>query len=302
MNKRTFQKFFIYKPISYFRGQVLSPLFNSNDDNKISLQQKPYHLMKYIQSKIYNYDNKKVDIFIVGAQKAGTTALHNFLIQHPQIISSYFKEVHYFDYERYFNSMKDRNNFSHYRAMYPTNINDNHLMIDSTPSYIFKDYIINRVHKYNPNAKIIAILRNPIKRAHSQYNHQRSLFGVVESFEECLRKEDCLDSNIKFSRNYSYVSRGMYYNQVKALFRLFKKENISILFSKDLKQNTDETLKEVFKFIGIKNIQVSKKIDTNSREYPTMKEETRQMLIEKFKPDIIKLEHLLDLDLSRWLK
>jgi hypothetical protein len=74
------------------------------------------------------------------------------------------------------------------------------------------------------------------------------------------------------------------------------------LFSKDLKQNTDETLKEVFKFIGIKNIHVSKKIDTNSREYPTMKEETRQMLIEKFKPDIIKLEHLLDLDLSRWLK
>ena len=89
-------------PLAYIRSQIIYPIFNNDQRKRTHFRNKLVHLKAFLLSKISTYDNKKIDIFIVGGQKCGTTALHNYLIQNPRINQGLTKELHYFDYEPYF--------------------------------------------------------------------------------------------------------------------------------------------------------------------------------------------------------
>src|ERR1041384_7789414 len=115
------------------------------------------------------------DFIIIGAQKAGTSSLFFYLAQHPQLVGSFIKEVHFFD-----GGMKPGiDNFAKgepwYRAHFPLrkDLGPTHKTFEASPCYIFNPLAPIRIHDLLPDVKIVALLRNPVDRAISQYFQER---------------------------------------------------------------------------------------------------------------------------------
>ena len=133
------------------------------------------------------------DFVVIGSTKSGTTSLHYYLIQHPNIISE--RNVHFFEYMQ-------TNSIEWYRAHFPTKAYKNFKKIirkeklivgEQTATYIFHPLIPKRVHATIPNAKLIVVLRNPVDRAFSNYQHQVREGIEKRTFEDAIKSE--LNSN-----------------------------------------------------------------------------------------------------------
>ena len=246
-NRPFFVNKYILPPILYVRSQILYPLFNYNEATRLNFRVKIVHLIAYIKSKVFSFNNKKVDVFIVGGQKCGTTALHNYLIKHPKIISGKIKELHFFDYEPYFDKENIIKSPMHLRALFQRKIPEDSILIDSTPNYSWWENSINRIYNYNKNAKLIFIMRNPVQRALSHWNMQYDLKISLKSFRDSYNQELRGDT----SRELSYISRGFYSKQIKKMFNNFGRKNVHILESKDLKENTNNELLKISNFLNI---------------------------------------------------
>jgi len=171
------------------------------------------------------------DFIGIGAQRAGTTRLYEFFKQHPEIcMPRHRKEVHYFD--RYYNKGE-----RWYRSLF-----DNckgKTTGEITPAYIYDERCAERIHKVRPDVKLIAVLRNPVERAYSQFK-----FTVREK---------------KYSGSFSYfigsyedaVKRGLYYEQISRYLGYFPKESLKILLFEDMVANPVKQLSEVFAFLGV---------------------------------------------------
>ncbi len=298
-NRPFFVNKYILPPILYVRSQILYPLFNYNDRTRTNFRVKIVHLIAYIKSKVFSFNNKKVDVFIVGGQKCGTTALHNYLIKHPKIISGKIKELHFFDYEPYFDKENIIKSPMHLRALFQRKIPEDSILIDSTPNYSWWENSINRIYNYNKNAKLIFIMRNPVQRALSHWNMQYDLKISLKSFRDSYNQELKGDT----SRELSYISRGFYSKQIKKMFNIFGRKNVHILESKDLKENTNNELLKISNFLNIDKKDFSvEKIVNNSRAYHSKLEEIDKVkLIKIFTPEIRELERLLKKDFSHWI-
>ena len=143
---------------------------------------------------------KKVDFFLVGAAKSGSTLVNDLLDQNPSI-SMLKKECHYFSFKNsgrpLFNGIQD-NNFSksvivdsdEYNKMIFRAKNSDFIGESSVFNLFYSDAAKN-IYDYNKNAKIIIIIRNPINRAYSAYHYLRGKKREMEStFENALNKED----------------------------------------------------------------------------------------------------------------
>ena len=298
-NRPFFVNKYILPPILYVRSQIIYPLFNYNEATRLNFRVKIVHLIAYIKSKVFSFDNKKVDVFIVGGQKCGTTALHNYLIKHPKIISGKIKELHFFDYEPYFDKENIIKSPMHLRALFQRKIPEDSILIDSTPNYSWWENSINRIYNYNKNAKLIFIMRNPVQRALSHWNMQYDLKISLKSFRDSYNQELRGDT----SRELSYISRGFYSKQIKKMFNNFGRKNVHILESKDLKENTNNELLKISNFLNIDKKDFSvEKIVNNSRAYHSKLEEIDKVkLIKIFTPEIRELERLLKKDFSHWI-
>ena len=298
-NRPFFVNKYILPPILYVRSQILYPLFNYNEATRLNFRVKIVHLIAYIKSKVFSFNNKKVDVFIVGGQKCGTTALHNYLIKHPKIISGKIKELHFFDYEPYFDKENIIKSPMHLRALFQRKIPEDSILIDSTPNYSWWENSINRIYNYNKNAKLIFIMRNPVQRALSHWNMQYDLKISLKSFRDSYNQELRGDT----SRELSYISRGFYSKQIKKMFNYFGRKNVHILESKDLKENTNNELLKISNFLNIDKKDFSvEKIVNNSRAYHSKLEEIDKVkLIKIFTPEIRELERLLKKDFSHWI-
>ena len=124
------------------------------------------------------------DFLILGAQKAGTTALYSYLRKHPSIIGPSWKEVSYFDrhYAR---------GPAWYRGNFPNKLRTRGALVgEASPSYLFHPLGPRRVRELVPEARLVALLRDPVDRALSHYNHERALGREPLSFEDALAAED----------------------------------------------------------------------------------------------------------------
>jgi hypothetical protein len=227
----------------------------------------PSQLKKVISQSIFKYrqitsSNRCLPNFIIiGAQKSGTTSLYYYLSQHYQLISSNVKEVHYFDG----GPDSDVDNFKKgeawYRAHFPLlkNIDINHKVYESSPLYIFNPLAPKRIIETIPKIKLVLILRNPTERAISHYFHEKrkgyESLSILEAFqEEEERMKSVIDEedykNDIFLHT-SYKSRGLYFEQIKRYLNYFPRSSILILNSDDLSSEPEETLRQVYEFVGV---------------------------------------------------
>lgn len=246
--------------------------------------------------------NNKVNFLIIGTQKGGTTALDTYLRLHPQISMAQTKEVHFFDNEEYFQSEQVDYNLYH---RFFGKILENQIIGEATPIYMYWQPAIQRIYNYNPNIKLIILLRNPISRAYSHWNMERDREADSLPFFEAIQRESerCKEALPFQHRVFSYLDRGFYTQQLQRVWQYFPKHQTLILKSEDLNQFPQQTLNKICQFLEIvplKNIQ-SKQI--HNRPYlQSMTSQEQSYLQGIFYSEIRALEKMLQWDCSSWLE
>lgn len=218
---------------------------------------------------------------VIGTQKAGTTSLFYYLSQHPQILRGYKKGVHFFDGgldSKIDNFQKGQ---QWYRAHFPlrSSLGTQRITGEASPRYIFNPLAARRIYDLVPEAKLIAILRNPTERAISHYFHEkrkgRESLPIMEAFEkeeERIRKaKEIGDYKSGGFAHWSYKTRGLYREQIERILQYFSMNRLLVLSSEEFFTRTADNLKTVFGFLGIdENIKIGnlapKNISTNQTE------------------------------------
>jgi len=242
---------------------------------------------------------ERLDFIVAGAQKSGTTALHYFLKKHPQIALPDLQEMHFFDDEEVFSRPVDYELLHrHFRPIERSTIAG-----DVTPSYLYWKPAMDRIHQYNPRIKLIMLLRNPVDRAFAHWNMQRFKDREPLDFLDALREElrrIAQPLSIE-SRRFAYVDRGFYSGQLERVLKFFPREQVLILKFETFRDEKQETLNFIFKFLGVKSLGGIRDKDRNIVPYErAMKPEERKYLLDIFSVEITKLEQMLGWDLTDW--
>jgi hypothetical protein len=242
----------------------------------------------------------KVNFVVAGVQKGGTTALDVYLREHPEICMAAKKEVHFFDKKEYFVSSP---NYSLYHSFF--NPSTAHRVIgEASPSYIFIKDSMRRIHDYNPEMKIMIILRDPIERAYSHWNMMVDMKKEDLPFREALDQEPERMKSAKYYDHvrFSYLSRGYYATQLKALWSLFSREQTLILRSDELKEMPDEVLGKVSQFLGVDCFPGVQSRSVHSRSYDQkISGDDIEYLANMYGPEMEELSRLTGWDISSWL-
>lgn len=300
------------------------------------------------------------NFLIFGVQKAGTTSIYNYLQQHPQVYTSPVKETDFMCRESARKpelltaeeqSQLTRGGrrriltLAQYEALFDR-AGDAIAIGEASPNYLFThEQSVPNIQTYIPNAKLIAVLRNPVERAYSDY--LMSLRQVVGNLKP-------LDEQVKTSSSTSYtLLKGLYYEGTKHFIEAFGPEQVKIFLFDDLRKDSAGLMRDFYEFIGVdSSFQANTKEKKQEAEVPknqainqllrtknpareavakvlrsVMGEETRQKLRSRlisansqgkeglplsdedrillegyYREDILKLQDLLDRDLSGWFR
>jgi hypothetical protein len=202
---------------------------------------------------------KKPNFIIIGAMKAATTSLYTYLKQHPDVFMTAIKEP------MFFNNFRNNNNFkvlgrktkkiTTFEQYYPLfdSVKNEKAIGEASPAYISNKNCPNLIQQHLPNAKIIAVLRQPVARAYSNFLHARAAGREpIDDFETAFNKETERKAE-NWSPLYHYKGKGYYTEQLERYFTSFPKENIKILLFEDLTRDPIKTTQEVFKFLDVDN-------------------------------------------------
>ena len=249
------------------------------------------------------------DFLIIGTEKGGTTFLYWKLCQHLYVEPAHEKELHFFDTPLWF-----KKGVSWYRSQFPAPAwRDGRKVItgEASPYYLFHPFSPLRASKLLPDAKLIAILRNPVDRAYSAYNDKVSTGHESLSFEAALAEEEnrtagelekMLSDERYYSRNlrvYSYLSRGIYVDQLQRWHKHFHPDQLLVLSSEDLFANPDGSVERVQEFLDLPKSDTNITLPAekrNSRSYSPMAASTRQRLEQFFEPHNQRLYEYLGID------
>ena len=200
------------------------------------------------------------NLLIVGAAKSGTTSLHNYLKQHPDIFMSNHKEPHFLiNNEIGVNRIpKGINNLQDYSNLFSNGASKKYRGESSAMYLQFPEIAIKNIDRYlDEDVKIIIMLRNPIERAFSGYQHVKR-YNLDEDldFEDALEiSEQRYFTNNNITPASRYIHIGMY-NEFVRKFKTKFKTNVHIIIYKDFINNTNQELSRLFSFLGIKDVQI----------------------------------------------
>ena len=239
---------------------------------------------------------------ILGTQKGGTNSLYNYLGQHPQILSAIQKEIHFF-------SLHYHKGIDWYRAQFPSTADGNLLRAgEGTPYYLFHPCVPGRVCNHFPQMKFIVLLRNPTDRAISHYYWEVNLGYEMLPLEEAIARESerlegeaekLLADESYYSYNhqhYSYLSRGIYIEQLQNWMNFFGREQFLILKSEDLFSRPAGAVNRVFEFLGLPAYELTNYKKYNVGDYRAIGPQIRQQIAEYFRPHNDKLVEFLGED------
>ncbi|MDJ0516300.1 MAG: sulfotransferase [Trichodesmium sp. MO_231.B1] len=287
---------------------------------------------------------------VVGIEKAGTTSIYQYLNQHPQVYMSPVKETNFLerDWENFQGKPNPKriDTWEKYSNLF-SNVQDEIAIGEVSPNYLFHyKSSSERIIKYVPDVKIIAILRNPVDRAYSDYlMHLRDSINV--------EKVRSLTEQVQFRADTSFtLKKGFYYTPVKYYFDTFGKERVKIYLYNDLSENSSAMMQDMYQFIGVNsdftpdtserqqvaavpknqslnNLMKTKNpvraavssvlkvvmplemrqklrsslvnLNSGGKELKPLSSEERQLLIDFYREDILKLQDLIQRDLSSWL-
>jgi|SRR5579872_4411298 len=282
---------------------------------------KPVYIMKLTTKNLYRTATSSLralpDFLIIGAQKGGTTSLYLYLNEHPNIGGAVIKEVNFFDKNYHLHLPWYRTQFPiPLRKMYTRNIRkQNYLIGEASPSYLLYPHTPGRVAELLPDVKLIALLRNPVERAYSQYRHnvargfeQLSFADAIDAEEERTRTEKAKVlgnkqyNGIAFYR-YSYLARGVYVDQLNHWLDFFPREQLLILKSEELYSEPGTIFKHTLAFLDVPVLipeSLQKEFKPYNKSEDTLSSKidpaTRERLVTYFEPHNARLYELVGRD------
>lgn len=297
------------------------------------------------------------NFFIIGAPRTGTTALHEYLRQHPDIFVPYKKEIHYFgtdlsltQYNRNIKGLTEEKYLSFFK-----NVKNETAIGEASVWYLFSKEAAKEIYKFNPESRIIIMLRNPVEMIYSL--HRQNVYGKHEhivDFKKALKAEPHRKKGLKLTQTTFikesglYTEIALYYDQVRRYIEVFPRNKIKIIIFNDFKNNTKRIYQEVLEFLEVDyTFQIEHKIINPNKEFKIkffenfirnmpdfikiifrivlpdkrlrrklwckfrdfntqykkrspLNSQLRKELTKKFEEDVIKLEKLLNIDLSTW--
>jgi len=211
-------------------------------------------------------DSRKVDFFIVGAPKCGTTALTEYLDRHPQIFMAKFKESHFFRTapekvnereQRYVKTLSD------YHALFDGSTEDQTLG-EASVQYLYSEEAVHEIKKYNPSARIIVMLRDPVKMLASYYQDLIYLgLENLPSFKEAWLAEperrDNESFTVEFGRKQAlfYSQTCLYSKYVKRWIDAFGKNQVHVIIFDDFASKTEQAYNELIAFLDLQSYSTS---------------------------------------------
>ncbi|MFY0598784.1 MAG: sulfotransferase [Cyclobacteriaceae bacterium] len=200
---------------------------------------------------------KQPNFMIVGAGKSGTTALYEYLAEHPEVYMSPVKETNFFalegtqmvdakdDPEQMFHYPWSVTNWGDYQALFHR-VTDEKAIGEVSPMYLYSPAAAHRIKELLPNTKIIAILRDPVDRLYSRFMHlARENRVPSENFEDALDRE-----SIWWKRN-DLVQEGFYHQHLSAYYELFDDKQIRVYLYDDLRKEPLKVIQDIYSFIGV---------------------------------------------------
>ena len=252
------------------------------------------------------------NFIIIGSSKSGTWAIHNYLLQHPDVDYS-ARNIHFFEYAY-------SNKISWYKSHFPTKLYKSlvesiHkrkcLISEHTSTYLHHPLIPQRVKDGIPDVKLIVSLRNPIDRAYSNYHmfvrigtekrtFEDAVFSEIKRIEIIKENDNFQIKNPNFSNciEFNYLRHGTYVDKLENWLKFFRREQFCIVENKDLSKNPQQVLDKIFEFLNVPHFKLRQEERWNVGKYKKMKESTRKTLEDFFKPYNERLYKLLGQNFS----
>ena len=194
----------------------------------------------------------KVDFFIVGAPKAGTSSIYNMLNNHSSACMSIEKEPNYFSQNEVATLYTDANYQS--GLMKYENEEQYHEQFfdlektcgEASVSYLIYPGMAQKIYSYNPSAKIIICLRDPVERAISHYRMDRRLGFTDKTLLQIVDREEGTETEY-----FQYIEGSIYAPQIEPYLKVFKKNQLMIIEFKDMIENPKEYAHEIQRFLGL---------------------------------------------------
>ncbi|WP_197018384.1 sulfotransferase domain-containing protein [Sphingomonas sp. URHD0057] len=247
------------------------------------------------------------NFIIIGAQKAGTTSLYSYLREHPDVLPCAYKEVWYFDLNYHKGTKWYRRQFID-PASLPDSATRHYAVGEATPYYLFHPWAPQRIWRTVSQAKLIVLLRDPIARAYSQYQHNVRKGRETLSFAEAIERERqvypgemerfCSDPSYEgeFHRHYAYLNRSCYADQLEEYLRYFDRSQLLILKSETLFAHPAAAYSESLRFLGLPNRELQDARALNVGKYDQTAIPVHDKLRAHFEPHNQRLYDMLGVD------
>lgn len=247
------------------------------------------------------------DFIVIGVVKGGTTSLLKYLDQHPSIMVSVKKEIHFFD--EHFDK-----GLLWYRQHFPLQSWSNQPQIltgEASPAYFCQSSLAPaRIHQVVPQVKLILLLRNPVDRAYSHYCHRyrrqaetETSFAKLALEEKSRLTEKLSDWSLQFDSQNNrprlscyHLASGLYIIHLQNWLEYFSPQQLLVLNSDDLFKQPRQVVHQVSQFLDLPDPPNLNFPIYNSGSYKELDTGLRQKLCQFFEPYNHQLYQLLDTD------
>lgn len=249
-----------------------------------------------------NQDNLRLpDFLVIGPQKSGTTALYQYLTNHPHICPASVKEIFFFDSKYDFG-------INWYKSHFPFLPEFDYLTGEASATYFNNVKVVERIAKTLPNVKLIFTIRDPVDRAISDY-HMKLRQGLeTRTIEEAINSEiillqedsfDFLDPGWDFfQESKGYVRNGLYLYFLRVYLANFDPKNTILINSQKLLDFPRETMRNVFEFLEVEDYNDSYPLVNKGNYSKKISQTITNELSNFFEPHNQLLEKFLDYKLN----
>ena len=208
---------------------------------------------------------KPIDLMIIGTQKAGTTSLLKYLLQHPHICARPHNEMIFFRNDEMY-----KKGYEYAWGKYFSKCSVNKIIVAKDVMAMYSEKALRRIKEHNPQMILVILLRNPIARAYSAYWYvRRQGWEPIKSFEEAMKAEEnrLKEGWEKCYRN-AYIYNSVYYPHIKKIFDIFDKSCIKIYLTEWLKNDSFKICKNIYSILELDNFIPDTSVNYNKQALP----------------------------------
>ena len=229
------------------------------------------------------------DFILIGAQKCGTSSLYRYLSEHPEVLAASRKEVHFFN-------RNWRRGLPWYRAHFPRRVELNQAgrrlqTGEATTLYLCDAQVPERIAGCMPDARFIVLLREPVSRAYSHYHHERRKGRESRTFPEAVAAE--MRAHVPPADDRSYLSRGLYANQLESWFQVFPRSQFLIMKAEDLFERPADVYGRALEFLGLREFLPRDFPVHNANRYPALDHDLANHLAAYYESSMAALTKML---------